>query len=345
MAAGATSVEVLHSVPSAQAVFDQLAGYPLGEVYRCDLLSHGINDLYLVVADRGRFVLRIGPAMDPVAGRSPAELAYELDLLDHLTARGFACPEPVRRRDRHSWFTLPAPEGPRPAVLFSYVPGDLTSPREQVPELSARYGRMVAALHRLTDDFQSVHPPPALDLARLMDRPLALAAPVLEERPDDLRFLRDLSERVRRRINELAPEDAGPCHGDLTGGNAHQIGTSLALIDFEWCGTGWRAYDLAVFRWATLLGPWLAGWSPERSDEVWGAFSTAYRADRALADADLAAVAPLVVVRHFWLLGHRVANRSRWGLGETGPQALDWMLAFFREQAGRLDTDGRLIQA
>lgn len=277
--------------------------------------------------------------MDPLAGRSPTELAYELDLLDHLSARGFACPEPVRRRDGQSWFALPAPEGPRQAVLFRYLPGDLISASDQVPELSARYGRTVASFHRLTDGFQSVHPPPALDLARLMDRPLALAVPVLGERPDDLRFLRELSERVRRLINELAPGDVGPCHGDLTGGNVHQSGTSLALIDFEWCGVGWRAYDFAVFRWRALLGPWLAWSSAERADEVWDAFSTAYRTDRELADADLAAVAPLVG-RHFWVVGHRVANRSRWGLGETAPQVLDRMLAFFREQAGRLDTDG-----
>jgi Ser/Thr protein kinase RdoA (MazF antagonist) len=254
------AIEVDHSVPTGRAVAGALlAGYELGDLRACDLLSHGINDLYLVVAGAGRFVRRVGPASDPVAARSPAGLAYELDLLGHLVAGGFPCPEPVARRDGRASFVLDAPEGPRPAVLFRHVPGELVDASELVPEQATRYGGVVAWFHDLSDGLRSPHAPPLLDLDRLVDRPLAVAAPALADRPDDLRFLRALAADVRRCLDDLGPGDVGPCHGDLTGGNAHQDGSSLALIDFEWCGTGRRAYDLAVFRWRSLLARRLAG--------------------------------------------------------------------------------------
>jgi Ser/Thr protein kinase RdoA (MazF antagonist) len=44
--------------------------------------------------------------------------------------------------------------------------------------------------------------------------------------------------------------EVGSCHGDLHGWNAHiDQNMALTVYDFDCCGVGWRAYDIAVFRW------------------------------------------------------------------------------------------------
>lgn len=45
----------------------------------------------------------------------------------------------------------------------------------------------------------------------------------------------------------------------------------------------------------------------------WGQFIGAYRDERALSDADLAAVACFVAVRQFWLLGEYAGRVPVWG--------------------------------
>jgi Ser/Thr protein kinase RdoA (MazF antagonist) len=329
-------VEVFHSIITARAIADEvLTHYDLGGVSRCELLSHNQNDLFLVVGGRGRFVLRVSPARDLLAPRSTAGVAYELDLLGHLAGRGFPCPRPLSRRDGRPWCVLEAPEGPRVGVLFGHVMGNAVGSAALDPEVGVRYGRLVASFHTIADGLRSGATPPQLSLERLMERPLELAEPVLAERQHDLRFLRGLSSAVRERLADIVVRDVGPCHGDLTGGNLHANGSALALLDFEWCGVGLRAYDLAVFRWTALIAQHLAGWTEERSEAVWAAFLRGYQGERGLDAADLAAIAPFTIVRHFWFLGLRAANRPRWGQAEVNPAALDWMMAFFREEADR----------
>jgi Ser/Thr protein kinase RdoA (MazF antagonist) len=55
-----------------------------------------------------------------------------------------------------------------------------------------------------------------------------------------------------RRVKATLPAGLqwGACHGDLFRGNRHatEDGT-LTLFDFDECGMGYRAYDLAVYLW------------------------------------------------------------------------------------------------
>ena len=45
-------------------------------------------------------------------------------------------------------------------------------------------------------------------------------------------------------ISALQP---GFCHGDASGGNAHISGRTITFFDFDCCGCGFRAYDVAVY--------------------------------------------------------------------------------------------------
>jgi Ser/Thr protein kinase RdoA (MazF antagonist) len=294
------------------------ADYDVGVVRACRLFSPSLTHTYLVETDGPRYMLRVYRA----GWRTPSDIGYELDVLQHLARQGVAVSTPVPRRDGALVRVLPAQEGPRPAVLFTYAPGRETF---DAPGYPGRYGRAAAALHNAAADFRSRHRRFRLDLRHLLDAPLAAVLPFLAHRPADRERLVALAETLRRRVAAL-PADAletGFCHGDLHGGNAHLDGETLTLFDFDCCGPGWRAYELAVYRWDTSSG------DPDRAAASWAEYLAGYTTVRPLRDVDLAAVPLFVAIRHFWWLGLQCGNARDWGIGYRNDRFFDQQLRVF----------------
>jgi Ser/Thr protein kinase RdoA (MazF antagonist) len=292
---------VTHSILSTAALMAEvLPDYDIGTPVECKLLDRSLNDTYLVKTTDERYILRIYRAR----WRSLPEVRYELDALTHLAQKDLSISTPLATKDGRFIRTLHAPEGDRQAVLFTYAKGKALTHEGQQSEL---YGRAVAAVHAATDDFVSQHQRFALDVAHLIDRPLEAIQPFLEHRPEDWAYLEDMADRVRKRLDRFQRErlDFGFCHGDFHGGNAHiDTASTITFFDFDCCGAGWRAYDIAVFRWA-------AG----REDANWESFLKGYRECRHLAVRDLAAVPWFVTARHIWLLGLHTGNAHDWSHG------------------------------
>src|SRR5215468_4279338 len=310
---------VTYTTLSAAALMAWLEGaYELGVVAACCLLHRGLNDSFLVEAARGRYVLRIYRA----GWRTADEIAYEMAVLGHLGKKGVGVALPVPRRDGALVEWLPAPEGGRAAVLFTHAPGrELDGSHRD----SRRYGRAVASVHAATEDFETAHPRFALDLEHLLSKPLAAIRPLLRHRPADLDFIETLAASVRRRVAALptGAMDRGFCHGDFHGDNAHIDGESVTLFDFDCGGPGWRAYDIAVFRWR---------WGDDEAGEArWAAFLEGYRSLRPIGEADLAAVPLFVAARAIWLRGLHAANTADWGRSWLNDGYWDRLLKGLRE--------------
>jgi len=89
----------------------------------------------------------------------------------------------------------------------------------------------------------------------------------------------------------------GVCHVDLHGGNAHWADPDrVTLFDFDECGHGWLAYDLAAFQWMAERAGQLDSW--------WPLLEEGYGRVRPLVDAERAAMPWFVLARHFWQLGY-----------------------------------------
>lgn len=294
------------------------AGYDVGTVAACALLHRGLNDSYLVETAGGRYVLRVYRA----GWRTPEEIAYEIAALEHLGRKAVPVALPVRRRDGAAVDWLPAPEGSRAAVLFTHAPGrELDGGVEEC----RRYGRAVAAIHGATDDFEPRHARFGLDLDHLLTRPLAAIRPFLCHRPADLDAIETLASGLARRIAALPPGemDRGFCHGDFHGDNAHIDGDTVTMFDFDCCGTGWRAYDIAVFRWR---------WGDdEAGDKRWAGFLEGYRSLRPIGETDLAAVPLFVPARAIWLRGLHAGNTADWSRSWLNEGYWDRLLKGLRE--------------
>lgn len=328
---------VMQSLLSPQAVMAEvLSEYALGDLVACHLLSHNLNDTYLVSTNERRYILRVSQAPRPTGRtwRSASEMRYELDVLLHLKRKGISVPAPLPRRDGTLLRTLNAPEGPRVSVLFPYAAGEPLAPSKQTPLMSALYGRTIAEIHHATDDFASPHPRFALDLTFLLEIPLKAIQPLLAHHSADWNDLLQLAHTLKERLARLPGErlDRGVCHGDAQGGNAMLSGERrLTFFDFDVCGTGWRAYDLAVFYWGMASGKSRCGWKDEQVERLWSAYLEAYLERRTLSELDLQAIPLFVMLREFWFLGLQTANWDYWGWQEVNDVFFDAELAFLRE--------------
>src|SRR5215216_2210561 len=117
-------METLFSVISSILSPDDIAKF-LCDKYQftnvtCKLLKTGINHTYQVSADEGKFIFRIYS----FGWRTVNEISEELKLLNILKQHGVSVSYPLTDTSRSYIQTLPAPEGERYAVLFSFANGN-----------------------------------------------------------------------------------------------------------------------------------------------------------------------------------------------------------------------------
>jgi Ser/Thr protein kinase RdoA (MazF antagonist) len=312
-----------HSILSAPALLVEISSdYDIGRAHTCRLWNRGLNDTYLIKTDHHDYMLRVYRAN----WRSAAEIRYELDVLAHLEQKGIPVATPLRRNDGTFIRALNAPEGTRYMVLFRYAPGQALSYDEDV-SIAVAYGSAVGRIHAALDDFDSPHARFRLDLNHLIDTPLVSIQPLLAHRAADWHYLQRLADHLRGQIASL-PQGAlaqGVCHGDFHGWNAHISDDKIiTFFDFDCCGWGWRAYDIAVFRWSVKL------FTTAKEQERWQHFVQGYTQEHPLNAIDQAVVPLFIGIRHIWLMGLQTGNGQDWGFGWMNDAYFDRALTFLR---------------
>jgi Ser/Thr protein kinase RdoA (MazF antagonist) len=291
------NTEISYSTLSPSAVVAHVSRqYRLGDLTSSEFLARGLNDTFRVQASDRSYAFRVYRK----GWRSQSEIEYELDVLLYLDRKAIGVSAPIASKDGSLLIPIEQPEGMRDAVLFTYAEGEQSG---ALTETQARsFGTASAKLHITSDGFLSHHSRFGLDLDHLTDEPLTVALPFLAHRPDEQLYLTGLATRIRHRIEAVQAElDFGFCHGDLHGINAAFAGETVTMFDFDCCGMGWRAYDIAVYRWLLELRNMESNWKP---------FLDAYQALRPLKETDLSAVPWFVAARYIWILGLHTGNAS-----------------------------------
>lgn len=252
----------------------------------CRLLRSYTNDVYEVTCRDERYALKVyGPGW-----RTASEIQYEIALLRHVSARGLAVANPLPGSDNAFVQQLPCSGAARCAVLFEWATGEKPQPPFGLP-LYRAFGQAIGNLHELSKDFTTPHHRPPLDIAPILDAPVAQVLPLLEK-PKDQAFLADLARRVRERLTVFAAHglDWGPIHGDATLDNLHVTADqTIILYDFDSGGPGWRAADLQGWTW------------DDAEYRARGeAFHDGYTRIRPLKEVDLAAAPYLTLAWDLW---------------------------------------------
>lgn len=319
-----TYFPVTYSILSTKALITEiLPDYGLGTIIDIKLWNLGVNDTYvLTTAHNEKYILRAYRA----GWRSLSDISFEIDALNHLNNKGVPISRPLPQKDGRFIQTVSSPEGTRYIVVFTYAAGKPPSYEREANNKAFNYGKAVGKMHNAIQDFSSQHIRFSLDLDHLIKLPLKSIAPILSYRENDWGYLQQLAEKIRRQLEGL-PGDAlerGFCHGDLHGGNAHLADDgTITFFDFDCCGWGWRAYDLAVFRWGARRRG--------KEEEQWEPFLCGYNTERNLNYIDLQAIPLFIGIRHFWLLGLHTGNGHDRGFSWMNDEYFDRAIKFFRE--------------
>jgi Ser/Thr protein kinase RdoA (MazF antagonist) len=308
---------------SPQALLSEVVSdYYIPLPAECTLLVSGRHDTFLVSTGGGQFVLKVYRQ----GSKTRRDLLAEIDALLHLGRKGGSVAMPVMRRDGAYVWDLSTPGGERQALLFSVAKG------KPVSVLDARscglLGGALADIHNAADDYDSARV--LYDLELLRDEPIRMHEPLLQQCPEDWLYLQGLARRLRERFSGLpvAALDWGFCHGEFNARNNHLDESTGAVtsFDFEDCGAGFRAYDLAVFRF--LLGP---GDENPSAESLWEAYLGGYGERRPLKAIDREAITLFVLMRPLWILGNIVRTHTPRPDGSLpNPAFFDQMLQFLR---------------
>ena len=125
-------------------------------------------------------------------------------------------------------------------------------------------------------------------------------------RIEDYHKLTTYADLLRRVISNTLPKERpyyGLCHGDTHTGNMHiDESGKLTLFDFDCCGYGWRAYELAVYKWHQEITK-RTETEDNTKQEQWHNFIQGYNSIRQLEPCEIDAIDLFVAIRYFWVMG------------------------------------------
>jgi homoserine kinase type II len=219
---------------SAEDLADFLADYDLGELLSYKGIAEGVeNSNFLVHTTQGYCFLTLYEKRV-----APEDLPFFLGLMEHLSARGLICPQPVKNRAGHmiGWVAG------RPAAIVTVLDG--ISVRRPSAAHCEAVGAGLAKLHLAGADF-----PMRRRNALSVDgwRPLYVAAAAGADGVQP--GLRGTIEKELTLLEGAWPSGLpqGVIHADLFPDNVFFLGDQLSgLIDFYFACTDTLAYDVAI---------------------------------------------------------------------------------------------------
>lgn len=273
------------------AALEAAAAFGL-DVARLELAAHAYNTTFDVgTADGARFALRLNTNSTSTPTEVLAQQVWQLDLAEHTEV---LVPEPQRTASG-DWFAhVPSELFGRPLLctLARWLDGDDVGQPDE--EQARAMGRAMALLHEqasawvLPDGGEM----PVFDDPLFGDADVMAAAPGLSAADHEvLDRARAATAEAFARVHAQGPVHA--IHADLHGGNLKWHAGRLAVFDFDDCGLGTPALDLAVSAFYLRGGDP----APER------AMRAGYAQVRPLPDVDLADHEAMVAARQL-LLGN-----------------------------------------
>ena len=317
-------IAVTRSIVASAALAEVIsAEYDLAGPVSCKLISKMLrtqdNDHYLVRSSGEKYVARIYQ-LGQYLQRKESDYLYEIDWLNFLKSNDLSVSYPLPRQDGGYLGTVNAPEGERYYALFSYAEGKpmLAKDEDQLFTM----GQKMAQIHLVSNEFKTEHDRRPMDVAFLAEEPVKRMKSFWAGKRDvKLDIILTSAKEARVAIldllrNEEETADSwGPIGGDFHPYNTHfDEDNQPTFFNFDICGPGWRAYDIAVFLMNAKL--------MQHSSRLSEAFFAGYYSVRPLSHNEHAAVAPFLTLRRVWLTGTFSTVEGAAGYTFLGPAQL-----------------------
>lgn len=305
-------IPVLLTYFTAEAVAAVVAShYHLPHVY-CRLLTNSLRDVYLVESEGKRFVFYLYRH----GWRTAVQIQAEWELAEYLATleEPLRVPRPIAAKTQAGWvISLAAQEGERFGVLATYAEG--VSLRVQISaEIVQRYGQTLGRLHAAWSDERvallescAVIRPSNNGLV-LLDNAYRHLHQALDRHPAMWQELEEGFQVVAPHLRLLTPsrDTYGLIHGDVARHNALVAEDGLlTLLDFDYCGVGWRGYDVATMFFSLYY--------TQHYDEYAAAFVEGYRTHHPLPPEETARLPLFEAVRVLFDAGLMAQMAPIWG--------------------------------
>lgn len=239
--------------------------------------------------------------------RTPAEILAEWKFVDFLYTNGIPVAPAIPNKNGELLMTFNAPEGTRHGVLAPFVDGKHLRQRPNIGAVRT-YGRIIAKIHALADTMP-------FDLARsindwetLVNQSVVAFDSVITVNSEDKAYLHQAAATLHPKMATLPREKPlyGMIHGDVIRANVQVSDDGqVTVLDFDLCGLGWRAYDVASY---LLVMKGL----PDQ-DESERAFLEGYQEIRSLTKFEQEILPLFEAVRAIFDIGVKAANVYHWG--------------------------------
>ena len=238
---------IAHSILDSPSLHDRIGeAYDLPHPIQCELMTRGMNDVYLIRCDGATYASRVWRT----GFRSEPDVDYETQFLKFLDEAGVPVPAPIPTRDGRLYIPLDAPEGRRHLALFQWADGTPFA-NNLNPEIARKLGVMFGQLHLIAKDFSPTRVR-NIDSGRQMRLGLPALTRMVAHREGDGAWYAEAVNAVAAALEALpealAPQ--GPSHGDFHIYNAFVENDDIVLLDFDNCGVDHWAAELSSFIWA-----------------------------------------------------------------------------------------------
>jgi Ser/Thr protein kinase RdoA (MazF antagonist) len=142
---------------------------------------------------------------------------------------------------------LPESSDPLYGVLFDWLDGEILPTAQHTPELAEQIGATIGQLHEHSRTFSYTANYPR----RKLTANQFVFWRLIEEHTPDLflpahhRIFAAVEEQIKTLFETFSPTDYGLIHTDIIWKNILVQANTINLLDFESCGWGYYAYDLA----------------------------------------------------------------------------------------------------
>ena len=277
--------------------------YGFGAGATCRLLRAAINHAYLVTDGEQQYIFRVYS----YNWRTELEITEEIGLLKLLKENdipvSYALPDPQGNFIQH----IPAPEGMRMAVLFTYAKG------EKVLNYSAglhyKLGEIMARMHAITDNlpFNRVQYTPAV----LLIDPFEKMKQFISGDTEEMQWMKKAQQQLLQQFNN-APAFSlryGVVHMDIWFDNLNiHNSEDITLFDFDFCGTGWLLLDIAYYQ----LQLFHIEKEPEQHQLKLNSFLKCYESITPIPEAEKQLIPAASVSMYFFYLGVQCQRFENW---------------------------------
>jgi len=216
--------------------------YDLNRETCCRIVRAGVNDTYLVDDGNTKYVFRIYS----LNWRTEKEISAEIGFLHLLREKNIPVSYPVGDKRGGMIQRLPAPEGERFGVLFTYAPGEKI--HSVSAELHYQIGVILGKLHAVTRDLPLERVVYTTEI--LLAEPMEQIKRFLATDTPEWAFMEEARDFITGQLNGADPAQLrrGGVHLDIWFDNLNiSKAGEVTLFDFDFCGNGLLALDPAYY--------------------------------------------------------------------------------------------------